>query len=346
MTSELPSNPVTRTALGGLGDPTGSVGSTDTPRPGVTGADGTAAGAGSGGDDGGAGETAPVLAIAIEPGRLSAGLVSQSGSVVVRDRVAMPTRDVWRALERLVKRVLAAASAVEPYTAVGVSCVGPIDGRSGTVSPPHIPSWNNFALVEHLESLTKRPVVLDSAGGAAAEAERWLGEAVGRPTYLSVVADAVVDSAVVLHGRRASGARGNAGSIAHTVVDPGGLDCWCGAQGCLDPYISTIALEAEMNRPLRRAHPSIVDRAGIMLGRAIASSAAMLDVDTVFVTGSVLDAFGDGVLDTCRREIRLRSRLPNLASLDVVEPVEHLAPVVRAASLAVDSGVRPPRPDD
>ena len=318
MTSEHPSTPATRAA------PAGSDGERDDA----------------------SGATAPVLAIAIEPGRLSAGLVSQSGSVVVRDRVAMPTRDIWRSLERLVKRVLAAASAVEPYTAVGVSCVGPVDVRSGTVSPPHIPSWNNFALVEHLESLTGRPVVLDSAGGAAAEAERWLGEAVGRPTFLSVIADAVVDSAVVLHGRRASGAHGNAGSIAHTLVDPGGLLCWCGAQGCLDPYLSTIALEAEMNRPLRRAHPSIVDRAGIMLGRAVASSAAMLDVDTVFVTGSVLDAFGDGLLDTCRREIRLRSRLSNLAALDVVEPVEHLAPVVRAASLAVDSGVRPASGDD
>lgn len=282
--------------------------------------------------------SAPVLAIAIEPARLAAGLVEVTGEVIVRDRVAMPTRDVWRSLERLVRRVLAAASSVEPFAAVGAACVGPIDLHAGTVSPPHVPSWVGFPLAEHLASLTERPVFLDSAGAGAAEAERWIGEAGNTSTYLTVVADAVVDSAVVINGRRLSGARGNAGSIAHSIVDPGGLLCWCGANGCLDPYLSTIALEAEMSRPLRRANPSIVNRAGIMLGRAIASAAAMLDFDTVYVTGSVLDAFGDDVLDACRHEIEQRSRLTNLADVKVVEPVEHLLPLIRAASLAAAPG--------
>lgn len=280
--------------------------------------------------------TAPVLAVAIEPVRLAAGLVDASGNVIVRDRVSMPSRDVWRSLERLIRRVLAAASSVEPYTRVGVSCVGPVDVDAGTVAPPHVPSWINFDLRDHLEALTERPVVIDTAGAAAAEAERWLGEAVDTPSYLAVVADAVVDSAAMLNGVRLSGAHGNAGSIAHTVVDPGGLECWCGALGCLDPYLSTIALEAEMNRPLRRATPSIIDRSGIMLGRALASAAAMLDIDTVFVTGSVLDAFGDDVLETCRRELRRRSKLTNLSEFRIVEPVEHITPLVRAASLVVE----------
>ncbi|BAN02248.1 ROK family protein [Ilumatobacter coccineus] len=288
----------------------------------------------------------PVLAIAIEPGRLAVGLVDTDGNVLVRDRVSMPTRDVWRSLERLVRRVLAAAGSPDDYVAVGVSCVGPIDLQSGTVSPPHVPSWLNFAIVEHVEALTGRPVILDSAGGAAAEAERWLGEATSTPSFMAIVADAVVDSAVVLGGIRLSGSHGNAGSIAHSNVDPGGLECWCGARGCLDPYLSTIALEAEMNRPLRRANPSIIERAGMMLGRAISSTAAMVDIDTVYVTGSVIDAFGDAVLDTCRREIKQRSRLGYVADLELIEPVEHISMLVRAASLAVGTRDTPDRVTD
>jgi glucokinase len=188
-------------------------------------------------------------------------------------------------------------------------------------------------------------VILDSAGGAAAEAERWLGEAASTPSFMAIVADAVVDSAVVLNGVRLAGSHGNAGAMAHSNVDPGGLECWCGARGCLDPYLSTIALEAEMNRPLRRANSSIVERAGIMLGRAISSSAAMVDVDTVFVTGSVIDAFGDAVLDACRREVKRRSRLAYVAELRVIEPVEHIPMLVRAASLAVDPQRSPEESD-
>lgn len=296
--------------------------------------------------DGSAGASAPVLAIAIEPGRLAAGLVDRRGTVLVRDRVSMPTRDVWRSLERLVRRVLAAAGGANDYTTVGVSCVGPVDVRSGMVSPPHVPSWINFTIVEHLEALTGRPVILDSAGGAAAEAERWLGEAMSTPSFMAVVADAVVDSAVVLDGIRLSGSHGNAGGIAHCNVDPGGLECWCGARGCLDPYLSTIALEAEMSRPLRRATPSTVERAGIMLGRAVSSTAAMIDVDTTYVTGSVIDAFGDAVLDACRREITRRSRLTFVDDMKVIEPVEHISLLVRAASLAVGSDLETDRVTD
>lgn len=288
----------------------------------------------------------PVLAIAIEPGRLAAGLVDSGGNVLVRDRVSMPTRDVWRSLERLVRRVLAAAGTGADFGAVGVSCVGPVDVQSGMVSPPHVPSWLNFSIVEHLQAMTDRPVILDSAGGAAAEAERWLGEATSTPSFMAIVADAVVDSAVVMNSVRLAGSRGNAGSVAHSNVDPGGLECWCGAHGCLDPYLSAIALEAEMNRPLRRATPSIVERAGIMLGRAISSTAAMVDVDTVFVTGGVLDAFGDPVLDACRREIKRRSRLDFVADLKVIEPVEHISLLVRAASLAAEPQLHPDRATD
>lgn len=249
----------------------------------------------------------------------------------------MPSRDVWRTLDRLVRRVSAAApDAVPAFLAVAVSCVGPIDEQAGTVSPPYVPGWTSFPLREHLEDLTERPVTIASAGAAAAEAERLVGEACTTPSFIFLIADATLDSACIIDGNRLSGAHGNAGSLAHIMVDPDGLPCWCGARGCLEPYLSSIALEAEMNRPLRRANPSIIERAGIMLGRAIASACATVDVDTVFMTGGVIDAFGDQLLDVARRELLTRTRLPNLAGITVIEPVEHINPLLRAASLVLE----------
>jgi len=277
---------------------------------------------------------APILAVAVEPARLAAALVESDGNVLVRDRVTMPTRDVWRSLERLVRRVNAAApDTVEPFSAVGVSCAGPVDEQAGTVSPPYVPGWTSFPLRTHLEDLTEQPVTLASAGAAAAEAERMTGEARSTASFLIIVADATVDSACVIDGTRLRGGHGNAGSIAHIMVDPDGLPCWCGATGCLEPYLSSIALEAELNRPLRRANQSTVERSGIMLGRAIASVCTTIDLDTVFITGGLVDAFGDQLLDSARREIAARSRLDFLRSLSLVEPVEHIASLVRAASL-------------
>lgn len=279
-----------------------------------------------------------VLAVAVEPSRLAAALVGSDGTVLVRDRVTMPTRDVWRTLEGLVRRVDAAGrDSVAPFEQVAVSCVGSVDEPAGTVSPPYVPGWTSFALRAHLEELTERPVVLAAAGAAAAEAERLVGEARDTASFAFLIADATVDSACIVDGRRLSGAHGNAGSLAHITVDPDGLACWCGARGCLEPYLSSIAIEAEMNRPLRRVNPSTVERAGIMLGRAIASLCAMVDVDAVFVTGGVVDVFGDPLLTVARRELQSRSRLPSLAALAIIEPVEHVSSLVRAASLVLSA---------
>ncbi|MEZ7961005.1 MAG: ROK family protein [Ilumatobacter sp.] len=277
-----------------------------------------------------------VLAVAIEPSRLAAGLVDAKGELLLRDRVTTPTRDVWRTLEQLIRRIIAAAPPGLPRPrAVGVSCIGPVDTRAGTVSPPLVPAWTNFPLREHLERLTGLEVELDSAGGAATEAERWIGEARGASSYLSVRIDTTVESGCVIDGVRLSGAHGNAALIAHINVEPGGKRCRCGALGCLEAYVSSTALQAEFNRPLGRATTPMAERTGIMLARAVASMCATLDVSTVFLSGNVIDALGDPMLDALHRELAVRSRLKSLNGLQIIEPHERIWPLVAAASLAL-----------
>lgn len=277
----------------------------------------------------------PILAVAIERSRLVAGLVDAAGEVLVRDRISTPSREVWRTLERLIGRVMAAAPAeLGRPTIAGVSCDGPIDQRSGAVSPPVIGPWSNFPLRDRLQELAGIPVVLDTTGAAAADAERWLGAAVELPTFVNVLFDRSIESACVIDGIRLRGARGNAGSIAHVMVEPGGRPCWCGVAGCLSAYASSVSIEAEMNRPLRRATDSIVERTGIMVGRAIASFAAIVDVTTFIVSGTVIDGLGDRLLATARREIAERARLPMLGGLRIVEPDHVIPPLVAAAALA------------
>src|SRR5918992_1621344 len=68
---------------------------------------------------------ASYLAIDVANDRLAAGIVNELGEVVVRDRVTTPPRDVWPALHRLVRRVVAARpdDVAEPV-GCGVSCEG------------------------------------------------------------------------------------------------------------------------------------------------------------------------------------------------------------------------------
>jgi len=278
----------------------------------------------------------PVLAVVVDSSRLAAGIVDAHGDVLVRDRVSTPARDVWRSLEALVGRVLAARPPeVAPPVALGVSCVGPIDTAAGSASPIGVGAWAAFPLRQRLEALTGLRVVLDTAGAAACDGERWLGDAVDVPSHLRLLLDQTVESACVIGGRRLRGAHGNAGSLAHVTVDPHGLRCSCGADGCLQAYASSTAIEAEINRPLRRATPSIVGRTGIMVGRAVASAAAAFDVTTVFVSGVVVDTFGDDLLDAARHELSVRSHLGHLAGLEIREASGFVQPLAGAAALAL-----------
>jgi glucokinase len=281
-----------------------------------------------------------VLAVVVDPIRLSAGIVDAEGETLVRDRISTPSREVWRVLEQLVRRVLAAApDEIEAPRVVGASCTSPVDLTAGSVSPHMINAWKAFPLREYLEDLTGLPVILDTGASALAAGERWVGDAVHVDSFLTLVVDVTVESAVTIGGVRLHGAQGNAGSMAHVIVEPGGPQCWCGALGCLTAMVSASDLEREMNRPLRRATDTIIDRTGIMIGRAIATAMAIYDVSTVFITGSVVDTFGDPLLEAVHREVMLRSRLTNLAGFSLVELSGPVQPLVGAAALAFTSRV-------
>jgi glucokinase len=122
--------------------------------------------------------------------------------------------------------------------------------------------------------------------------------------------------------------------MSHVVVEPDGLPCWCGAQGCLTPYVSAISIESEINRPLARARPAVVDRAGIMLGRAMATVATTLDVTTFILSGRVVDTFGDRMVALGREELGRRARLEYVRDVRVIEPGGFVGSLVGAAALA------------
>ncbi len=280
-----------------------------------------------------------VLAVAVSPGRLAAGLVDERGETIVRDRVTTPAHEVWRTLEGLIRRVIAAAPDELPRpVAVGVSCTGPLDTTAGSVTPQQLRAWSGFPLRDHLEAMTNLPVHLDSAAAARAEGERWVGAGRDCDDFVVLLLDETVESACVQGGALLHGAHGNAGSVAHITVDPGGLTCWCGARGCLTPYASAAALETELNRPLRRVTSSIVERTGIMVGRALGSLLALVDVRRVLFAGSVVDVFGDPLIEVIGRELGHRDRANGLGAVELVEVTGSVDRLVAAAALTL----RPP----
>lgn len=274
------------------------------------------------------------LALDIGGTKLAAGVVTERGEVIVRDRVSTPTRQVWPAVERLIRRVHAAAIG-EQLVACGVACGGPMAPGGEVVSPLHIGDWRDFPLAAELRQATGLPVFVDNDAKALALAEGWCGAAAGVDDYVAVVVATGVGGGIVSGGHLVAGRLGNAGHIGHVVVEPDGRPCACGGKGCLEAYASGRAIEAETERPPSRAPQAIIERTGNLVGRAIASTMAVVDLRLALVGGSVALGFGAPFFAAAQAELDRRTGLSFLRGA-AIRPVGlgSLAPLVGAAAVA------------
>jgi len=273
------------------------------------------------------------LAVDIGGTKLAAGVVDDDGKVVVRDRVATPQRDVWAAIERLVKRVIAAAP--EGMIAAGAGCGGPMDVANRTVSPLHIPTMVDFPLHDALVELTGLPTYIDNDAKALTLGEAWCGAGHGEMNMVGIVIGTGVGGGILSNGRLLHGRLGNAGHIGHMVVEVEGRPCSCGGVGCLEAYACGPAIEAETGRPPQRAPHAIIERTGLLVGRAIASLAAICDFNVAVIGGSVALGFGEPFFAAAQAEVNARARLSFTEHLEIRRAaLGELSPLVGAAALA------------
>ncbi|HEV2368319.1 MAG TPA: ROK family protein [Acidimicrobiales bacterium] len=261
------------------------------------------------------GRTRPAcLALDIGGSKLAAAVVDGTGAVRVGARVPTPRTDdpevLFSAVADLLGRVLdeGRQTGLEPPLC-GVGCGGPMGPGGEEVSPLNIPAWRGFPLRSRVEALVGRPTAVDNDAKALALAEGWVGAGAGHDDYIAMVVSTGVGGGIVLDGRLLDGAAGNAGHIGHVVVVPSGARCACGGRGCLEAEASGLAIERATGRPAAEAGPEVVARVGMLVGRAVAGAANLLDLGLAVVGGSVALGFGSPFFSAARREVERRARL-------------------------------------
>jgi len=238
-------------------------------------------------------------------------MVDRSGAVLGRQRVDTPeTSDgdelflVLAALIDDVRRCVGHEPAV-----CGVGTGGPMTAGGATVSPLNIPAWRGFPLRDRLREHAGLPVFIDNDAKALALGEGWVGAARGQRDFLAMVVSTGVGGGIVLDGHLLDGADGNAGHIGHICVEPDGRMCACGARGCLEAEASGTAIAAITGRPAAVAPSDVVERTGMLVGRAVASVANLLDLRLAVVAGSVALGFGAPFFAAAQAELDRRARL-------------------------------------
>ena len=103
------------------------------------------------------------------------------------------------------------------------------------------------------------PIAFENNATLGALGELLFGAAKHRGNFLYVIADYGVGSGIVVDGKLYTGTNGVAGEFGHTIVEVGGLPCYCGNKGCLEMYCSSSAI---INRMLKdkRADPALAKK--------------------------------------------------------------------------------------
>ncbi|MBY6388313.1 ROK family protein [Rhodococcus erythropolis] len=262
------------------------------------------------------------LALDIGGTKMAAGVVSEDGRVPVFDSVPTPQTDPWRECAALLERVADGRD----VDGVGIACAGPVDTVAGVVAPINVTEWaQGFELVAGVRSVfPDAGTALAMDGAAAALAEFHHGAGRGTPNLLSLVVSTGIGGGIVLGGEIARGRTGNAGHIGHLVVPGSSEPCSCGGVGCLETVASGPSAVRwarsqgwsgntgrELAEGARSGDAIAVDalhRAGTALGGAIASAAALLDVDLVVIGGGFAQSgapLWEPMLDAAARHARL-----------------------------------------
>jgi glucokinase len=251
---------------------------------------------------------ATVLAIDVGGTKMAAGVVDDDGTLQVRTtRPTPPSTDPEAVLAPLLDAVGEVRTGDEQ--ACGVGCGGPMTPGGEAVSPLNIPGWRDFPLRARLAAELGLPVYVDNDAKALALGEGWQGAARGMTDFIAMVVSTGVGGGIVLDGRMLDGAAGNAGHIGHLIVEPGGRMCRCGAQGCLEAEASGTAILERTGRPAADAPVEERERAGRLVGRAVASVANLLDLQLAVVAGSVALGFGEVFFAAAQAELDRLARI-------------------------------------
>ncbi|MFI9510680.1 ROK family protein [Nocardia sp. NPDC052566] len=289
-----------------------------------------------------------VLALDIGASKFSAGRVHAGRRVREVRQVDVPRESVWEVCRALLLEV----AGDETVTAVGIGSAGPVDVPSGVTAPLNMPEWRSgFPIVAKVQELFPTAAIRFAIDGAClALAEHHVGALRGVPNALAMTVSSGIGGGIIVDGKVALGRTGNAGHVGHIVVPGWDTPCACGGVGCVEAIASGMSsvrwaraqgwdgnTGAELAKAAHIGDPialAALERAGTALGQAIASAAALLDIDMVVIGGGFAQS-GDPLWTPLRAAAAKHARLEFLHGLRVVQSrITNGATLVGAGVLA------------
>jgi predicted NBD/HSP70 family sugar kinase len=217
--------------------------------------------------------------------------------------VGMSGSEAFKLISQLIDRLHRARGELRsPVLGIGIAVSGPFGVRSYLMDgPTSAPLWLTNAFVDDLSREAGLPIEIINDSTASTIGQRIYGAAQDIGSFAHLFVGYGVAVGYFLDDRVYCGVNGNAGEIGHAMLMPGGHDCFCGNQGCLEQYLSLYSVSRQLDLDVfsaagldqfcaRIADPDAkaqlwLDNAAEVFRRAVHTIEQLLDPNSIIVGG-------------------------------------------------------------
>lgn len=192
---------------------------------------------------------------------------------------------------------------LQDVTAIGVSCGGPLDSRSGIVlCPPNLPGWVNIPFVSMLEKEFHCPAYIQNDANACALVEWKLGAGIGTNNMMFLTMGTGMGGGIIAEGRLLVGASDMGGEVGHIRIEKdgplgfekyGSFEGFCSGGG-IARLASDLAIKA-LNLGSPFSWGKTVEEIELLNTKVVADLAKAGDENAIHVFDIVGEKLGKGI---------------------------------------------------
>ena len=126
---------------------------------------------------------------------------------------------------------------------LGLGTPGSISKNTHLLKNSNTLCLNRLPLQALLEDKLVHDIIIENDANCFALAEALMGAGKGYPSVFGIIMGTGCGGGIVFDGKIRQGPQNIAGEWGHMVIDPQGEPCYCGANGCVESFISGGGLE-------------------------------------------------------------------------------------------------------
>ncbi|HLD56896.1 MAG TPA: ROK family protein [archaeon] len=245
---------------------------------------------------------------------------------------------------KLIKDGIKEVAGKEKILGIGCSAGGPLNYRTGVISPLHQPEWRNIPLKEIIEKEFGCKFYVDVDTNITALGEMVFGEGKNYSNFIYITISTGFGAGIVIDKKIYRGLEEGHPELGHQEVK-WGIDhvkddvvCKCGAKNCLESLVSGSAIKRLYGKPAEDLSQKEWEEVGENLGRGLRNIIIMFAPEAILLGGGVSIKAGEKVLkpavDYVRKNVKIVSKLPIIKNTSLGYEASLMGSVAAAIKVA------------